>query len=155
MEIPDDSSIVTYERELAKASDDKKAEILYAIRKLYGLQDLPGSIVIFPTKSQGLKFYITAAGVYYLTQQKIKDEEISVPKFEYNGGKPVLITVVCKVTTMDGRTVQDIACVDCVPGPLSDQVKKAATQASVRARKKAVGIGILAETDMENMKEEK
>lgn len=98
--------------------------------------------------------YIRAAGIAEIARHKVKSLRVSKPEFIFQGNRPLACSVVASVETNDGKTFEDIGCVDCT-GQTAFDVMKASTRARSRALKLAVGVHLLSEDEVSEQRQVK
>ena len=102
--------------------------------------------------------YIRSAGIAEIARNKVKSLKVTEPKFIFRnaagGSAPLAVSVVCTVETTEGKTFEDIGCVDC-SGQTAFDVMKASTRARSRALKLAVGVHLLSEEEVSEQRQVK
>jgi len=112
--------------------------------KKYGLvsNSVEKDYDFIPFKGKNI-FYITANGVLKLCREQVQSALITENgiKVDYDGGKARNITVICRVKTIEGKEFDDVGCCF-VDGAYSVALKKAVTNARMRALRAAIGIQV-------------
>ena len=125
-----------------KPTDKTLAEYRDIISK-YGLKNDPIEshycYVPFKGKEQ---LVIKARGVEHLCRTQVKSAIIvDKPHIDYYQGHPRYVSVTCRIETIDGKTFDDIGCVE-VKGSLPVALKHAVTNARMRALRAAIGLNV-------------
>lgn len=131
---------------------DKDPEMDNVIRK-YGLQR--DSVVkhydFIPFRGKNY-LYITAEGVSFLCRSQVKSATIPNEgiKIDHSNGFPRYVYVISRVETVDGKTFDNVGCC-LVDGNFPVALKKAVTNAHMRALRSAIGINIPDEVSVEEI----
>lgn len=100
-----------------------------------------------------IQMIVKAEGVSYLCREFVKSAHIIDIKTAYTSGIPIEVTVIMRVETLKGTSMDDVGSVP-VKGNYSVALKHATTNARMRAFKAAVGFNVPDEVTCSEIQEE-
>ena len=149
LEAPEYSREALRLNDLRKLTEVQRTEVLAYLCAKYRLPKDDGLITTIVAKDGSVKPYVTAAGVFALSRDKVKSVRVEIVTSAVPTG---YVVVKATATTVDGRDFEAFGCKRAV-GDFHIALMQADTAARVRACKAAVGISLMTYAEAASMDE--
>lgn len=146
IEAPDFAIEALQSNDLRKLTPSQKTETIRYLCRKYRLPTDEGLITVI-VKDGSVKPYVTAAGVFMLSRDKVKS--LSVRVVDSPNG---YVTLIATAVTLDGRSFEAIGCKRSI-ADYDIAIMRADTAARVRACKAAVGLSLMTYAEASSLDE--